>query len=311
MKINKIFALIALGALFCGCDQKLPYDLEGTEHGVVISISKVPGTDGILSTDMNSGNYKVKLDLPIYQGDYSMFEEAQVMAVYTDGNRNKKSAIIAEGIKSFPDTVKIDIKDVASKLGISTINVGDKIEYTPCYTLKSGTQVNGWSKLGGFNNTSFTSWKLEDGSSFSYRASYTAFAPLQLDKFQGDDIPFSMDGGDEGSMKVSQVNNKPEAKWIPAGANVEDLVGLKFEGDFWFGGDSFTIWINKADYSLIIPDQIMCPGFTYGSYGTFDAYMVSCDGEIDTLYNTIEFTFGTKWDKYSFGGDTVIFEFPR
>ena len=92
MKINKIFAMIALGALFCGCDQKLPYDLEGTEHGVVISISKVPGSDGILSTDINSGNYKVRLDVPVYQGDYSMLEDAQIMAVYTDGNKKNKSA---------------------------------------------------------------------------------------------------------------------------------------------------------------------------------------------------------------------------
>lgn len=312
MKIIKIFAMIALGALFCGCDQKLPYDLEGTEHGVVISISKVPGSDGILSTDMNSGNYKVMLDVPVYQGDYSMLEDAQIMAVYTGVDKSKKSAIVAEGIKAFPDTVKLNIKDVASKLGISEINVGDKIEYTPCYTLKSGTQVNGWSELGGFNNTNFTSWKLADGSSVSYRVSYKAYAPLQINKFKGNAVPFEMEGGDTGVMKVTQVEDKPAAVWIPAGTTEENLIGLKFEGDFWFGGDSFIIWINTADYSLIIPDQIICPEFEYPGYGKYDAYIVECYGEIDTLFNTLTFYFNTAWGKYShgvFGNDVVTFTF--
>jgi len=309
MKINKIFAMIALTALFCGCDQKLPYDLEGTEHGVIISISKVAETSLILSTDMNSGNYQVKLDVPVYQGDYSMLEEAQVMAVYTGADKSKKSAIVAEGITSFPTIVKLDIKDVASKLGISAINVGDKIEYTPCYTLKSGLQVNGWSEVAGFNNKNFTSWKLEDGSNVSYRVSYTAFAPFQQDLFKGTAIPFVMEGGDTGTMDVTQVNDKPEAKWIPAGVTNDNLFGLHFAGDFWFCPDEFTLWINMTDFSVIIPDQVVYPGFTYGTYGTYDAEIVSCSGEMDTLNNTITFTFGTSWGPYSFGGDTVTFQF--
>ena len=308
MKINKIFAMIALGALFCGCDQKLPYDLEGTEHGVVISISKVPGSDGILSTDMNSGNYKVKLDLPIYQGDYSMFEEAQVMAVYTDGNRNKKSAIIAEGIKSFPDTVKIDIKDVASKLGISTINVGDKIEYTPCYTLKSGTQVNGWSELGGFNNTNFTSWKLADGSPVAYRVSYTAFAPFYKEHYKGDAVPYTTLGGDEGTVKVTQIDEKPAAEWIPAGVTEDDLVGLKIEGDIWCGGDTFKVWINTTDFTVIVPDQVIRTGFTL-SPGTFDCEITNGEGEVDTLAETVTFYFYSVWGIYTLGDDTITIQF--
>lgn len=309
MKINKIFALIALGALFCSCDQKLPYDLEGTKHGVLISISKVQGTSGILSTDMNAGDYQVKLDLPIYQGDYSMLEDAQVMAVYTGIDKSKKSAIVAEGIKSFPATVKIDIKDVASKLGINTINVGDKIEYTPCYTLKDGFQVNGWSELTGFNNKNFSSWKLEDGSSFAYRVSYTAFAPLQQDKFQGNSIPIV---GTEYTVKVTQITDKPEASWIPAGISESDLFGLKFEGPIWYDEDVVKMWINLTDYSLIIPDQVVAPSWTYpyGDYGTYDGYLVGCEGEIDTLNNTITFSFDSKWGPYGLGGDVVVFQFP-
>lgn len=312
MKINKIFAMIALGALFCGCDQKLPYDLEGTEHGVVISISKVPGSDGVLSTDINSGNYKVRLDVPVYQGDYSMLEDAQIMAVFTGVDKSKKSAIVADGIKAFPAEVDIDIKAVVAKLGISGIEVGDRIEYTPCYTLKSGTQVNGWSELGGFNNTNFTPWKLADGSSVSYRVSYKAYAPLQINKFQGDAVPFEMEGGDTGVMKVTQVEDKPAADWIPAGTTAADLVGLKFEGDFWFWPDSFMIWINTLDYSVIIPDQVIYPEFEYPGLGAHDAYIVECYGEIDTLFNTLTFYFNTAWGDYShgvFGNDVVTFTF--
>ena len=313
MKINKIFAMIALGALFCSCDQKLPYDLEGTKHGVLISISKVQGTSGILSTDMNAGNYQVKLDLPIYQGDYSMLEDAQIMAVYTGVDKTKKSAIVAEGIKAFPDTVKLNIKDVASKLGISEINVGDKIEYTPCYTLKDGLQVNGWSELTGFNNKNFSSWKLEDGSSFAYRVSYTAFAPLQLDKFQCDTVKI-IGGNPDVNIKVAQIDSIPDAAWIPAGTLEDDLVALNFVGDIFYGeddpaDDSILMWINLQDYSLIIPDQVVIPNWTYAGM-TFDAQMLAFEGELDTLYNTITISFSTRWGPYTFGDGEVSFQFP-
>ena len=72
------------------------------------------------------------------------------------------------------------------------------------------------------------------------------------------------------------------------------------------------MWINLTDYSLIIPDQVVAPSWTYpyGDYGTYDGYLVGCEGEIDTLNNTITFSFDSKWGPYGLGGDVVVFQFP-
>ena len=307
MKTNKLIALLGVAVVMSSCSkQDLPYDLEGTEHGVAISISKVPGSDLILSTDMSTGDYKLLLSIPEQQGDISMLQEAQVMAVYTDGAKNKKSAIVSTGITSFPATVTVNIADACAKLGVSTINVGDRVEFTPCTTLKSGTQVNGWSELGGFNNTYFSAWTLEDGSTFSYRVAYTAFAPFQKDKFQGPAVPWS-DGKDSGTAKVTQIAEYPSD--LPAGVTESDLVGLQVEGDIWFGGDVFKMWINTLDYTLVMPDHIIRKDYTYGTYGTYDGEATSCEGEVDTLNNTLSFYFYSVWGPYAFGDATITLKF--
>jgi len=313
MKTTKIlmaaFAVLALAS----CNkQDLPYDLAGTEHSVVINISKVAGTSTTLSTDMNDGNYQVLLTIPAQQGDYSMLKEAQVMGVYTDGNKNKKAAIVASGITTFPATVKIDIKDACSKLGISEIAIGDRLEFTPCHTLKSGTQVNGWSELTGFNNQAFTGWEMENGSAFSFRVAYTAFAPFHKEKFQGDAVPFTWSDGSSDYCKVTQISDMPNAAIMSAaGVTESDLVGLRVEGDIWAGGDVFTLWINTQDYTLIMPDHIIAPNFTYGAYGTYDMYATKCEGEVDTLNNELWFYFYSVWGPYSFGSDIITIYFPK
>jgi hypothetical protein len=308
MKTNKISIAFALASVvFTACQQKLPYDLQGTEHGVVIDIRKVQGASTTLSTDMNDGDYKVLLTIPEQQGDYSMLKEAQIMAIYTDGAKNKKSAKVVTGIKEFPYTATINIADACSKLGVSTIEIGDRIEFTPCVTLNSGTQVDGWSELGGFNNTIFTGWQLPNGP-FSYRVAYTAFAPFNKDAFKGDAIPWS-DGTNSDVCKVTQITELPQESSIPSGVTAADLVGLKVEGDIWFGGDTFTLWINTQDYTLIMPDQVICPDFTYGTYGTYDGMATQCEGEVDTLNNSLWFYFYSVWGPYSFGDGTITLQF--
>lgn len=310
MKTNRIIALAAAIVAVCACGkQELPYDLAGTEHGVVINIRKVIGTSMTLSTDLNSSNYQVELSIPPQQGDYSMLKEAQLMAVYTGADKTKKAAKVEEGITSFPHTSSIDIKDVCSKLGLTAIAVGDRIEFTPCVTLKSGTQVDGWTELTGFNNTVFTSWQLEDGP-LSYRVAYTAFAPFQKEKFQGPAIPWT-DGKYSGTFNVTQITDLPGDDWMPKGVTAADLVGLKLVGPFWFEGpgEQIVMWINTQDYTLIIPDQVICPGFTYGSYGTYDGEVAYCEGEVDTLNNTLTFYFYSVWGPYSFGDDTLMLQF--
>lgn len=305
MKTNRIIALALAAMAICACGkQELPYDLEGTEHGVVLNIRKAVGTSTTLSTDMNDGDYQVVISVAEQQGDYSMLKEAQLMAVYTDGAKNKKSAKVITGITEFPYTAKINISDACAKLGVSTINVGDRIEFTPCVTLKSGTQIDGWTEYTGFNNIAFTSWQQKDGP-LTYRVAYTAFAPFQKDKFQGNAVNFTDDSGYSDVCKVTQIADLPDAEWIPNGVTAADLVGLKVEGDIWFGGDTFLIWINTQDYTLIVPDQVICPSFSYGSYGTYDGEMAYGEGEVDTLNNSLWFYFYSIWGPYSFG-DAVI-----
>lgn len=297
MKYNKLFAIVGSILALAACnDQKLPYDLDGVERGVIINIAKVAGTSTTLSTDMNDGNYQVELSVPdYYQGDMSMFKEAQLMAVYTDGAKQTKAAHVVEGITSFPATINIDIKDVCSKLGVSEIAVGDRVEFTPCYTLQSGTQVEGWTPLTRFNNTRFT-WMLEDGSNYTYRVAYTAFAPFYKEHYQGEAVPTSYL-----PVSVKQIDELPDAAWIPKGVTADDLVGLLIEGDIWFEPDAIKLWINTQDFTLIMPDQVISPNYAYGSYGTYDGSFRDGAGEVDTLNEVLSFSFYSIWGPYSFG----------
>lgn len=288
MKFNKFVAIMGLAVAVCACENELPYDLDGVEHGVAINIQKVAGSSTTLSTNVNEGDYRMLLEYSDYQGDHSMLKEVQLMAVYTDGNKNKKSAIVVSGITSLPATVTVDIKAACAKMGISSLNVGDRMEFTPCYTLKSGTQVNGWNELSGFNNTSFNG--LSQGeATFQYRVSYSAFAPFYKEKFEGTK-PFVSDSGDAGMCEITQITDLPDASLIPHGVSPEELVGLKIVGDFWFYPDEFVMWINTQDYTLIIPDQVINADFEMAGYPKEDGgFVEDCTGEVNTLTNEISF----------------------
>lgn len=305
MKNYRILATFLVLAALTGCDkQKLPYDLDGVEKGVVINIHKPEGVGAAMSTD-KSDVFSIILDIPEQQGDWSMLKEAYLTAVYTHEGK-KTSAAVTEGVKEFPCTLQVKISDVCTKLGVSTLSVGDRIEFTPSYVLNSGTEVKGWTSLGGFNNTTFTGWKMADGSTFSYRVSYTAFAPFVKAHFLGTG---TLNDGYDTPVTITEITELPDASDIPAGVPADKLIGLKLEGDIFFGGDVFKMWINTLDYTLIIPDQVICPNFTFGSYGTYDAQAVDCEGEIDTLNETINFYFNTSWGPYGFGdADCVIYD---
>lgn len=301
MKIYKIVSVLLISAVLTGCSQKLPYDLDGVEKGVVINISKPLGAAAAMQTD-RSDVFDVILNIPSQQGDWSMLDKAFLTAVYTH-NGEKISADLDETVKEFPCTLKVKLSDVCAKLGLSgDLSVGDRIEFTPSYTLKSGTTVRGWSTLVGFNNTAFSGWKMEDGSSYSYRIAYTAFAPFVKEDFIGTG---TLNDGYYTQVTITEISEKPDAKWIPNGVSAENLIGLKIDGDIWFGGDCIKVWINKLDYTLIVPDQVICPGFTYGSYGTYDGEMEDGSGEIDTLNKTISFYLYSVWGPYSFGDATL------
>lgn len=301
MKSYKIVSALFVAAALTGCSQKLPYDLDGVEKGVVINIHKPLGAAAAMQQD-KSDVFDVILDIPWQQGDWSMLDKAFLTAVYTH-NGEKTSADLDETVTEFPCTLKVKISDVCAKLGVSgDLSVGDRIEFTPSYTLKSGTTVKGWTSLIGFNNTPFSGWEMEDGSSYSYRIAYTAFAPFDKADFIGTG---TLDDGYDTQVTITEISEKPDAKWIPAGVAEDKLIGLQLDGDIWYGGDRIKVWINTLDYTLIVPDQVICTGFTYGTYGTYDGEIADGDGEIDTLNKTITFYLYSVWGPYSLGDATL------
>lgn len=319
MKHTSLIAVFCCILALAACSkQQLPYDLEGVERGVAIAIYKVPGTSQVLNENLDEGDYQIELVVPEYfQGDMSMLKEAQLMAVHTDINGSKNSAYVVDGIKEFPVTLKLDIKDVCYKLGMTKIVVGDRIEFVPSYTLKSGTQVDGWSPVIGFNNTRFT-WTLDDGKSFQYRVSYTAFAPFYKEHYKGKGQYELLDSGDEygdgfGDAIVTQIDETPDAELLPEGVTVDKLVGLKIDCDIpntWFGEMTFKMWINTLDFTIIMPDQVTC-FFEMPPYGAYDVELISCRGEVDTLNETIDFYWDTSWGPYGFGSETMRISFPK
>ena len=300
MKNYKIVSALFFVAALTGCSQKLPYDLDGVEKGVVINIHKPLGAAAAMQQD-KSDVFDVILDIPSQQGDWSMLDKAFLTAVYTH-NGEKTAADLDEVVTEFPCTLKVKISDVCAKLGLSgDLSVGDRIEFTPSYTLKSGTTVRGWTSLIGFNNKTFSAWKMEDGSSYSYRIAYTAFAPFDKADFIGTGTL------DEGSspVTITEISEKPDAAWIPTGVTEDKLIGLQLDGDIWYGGDRIKVWINTLDYTLIVPDQVICKNFTLGSYGTYDGKIEDGEGEIDTLNKTIKFYIYSVWGPYSLGDGTL------
>lgn len=301
MKNYKIVSALFFVAALTGCSQKLPYDLDGVEKGVVINIHKPLGAAAAMQQD-KSDVFDVILDIPSQQGDWSMLDKAFLTAVYTH-NGEKTAADLDEVVTEFPCTLKVKISDVCAKLGLSgDLSVGDRIEFTPSYTLKSGTTVRGWTSLIGFNNKTFSGWKMEDDSSYSYRIAYTAFAPFDKADFIGTG---TLD--DEGSspVTITEISEKPDAAWIPTGVTEDKLIGLQLDGDIWYGGDRIKVWINTLDYTLIVPDQVIRKDFTYGTLGTYDGKIEDGEGEIDTLNKTIKFYIYSVWGPYSFGDGTL------
>ncbi len=277
-------AATALATLVSCSKQNLPYDLEGVEKTVVISINKPAGSSAVLHQD-KSDEFEMTLTLSQFQGDVSMLKEAQVSAVYTHGSE-KKFAHIVTGITSFPTTVKVKMSDVCTKMGISEIATGDKIEFTPSHTLNNGTQVDGWNKYAGFNNTYYSAWTDTEGKAVSYKISFTSFAPYDLNDYLGN---FFVDGDPSvGGVVISALDEYPDPSCLPAGITNDDLDGIFLDGSLngWFwGGDVLKAWINKKDYTLIIPDQTIVPN----GYGPgLDVVVSSASGELDTMTHTIK-----------------------
>ena len=329
MKLRKsLIALAALPLFVISCDkQELPYDLEGVTHTFGISVEKVTTADLLLGAGTTDGNYKVALSVPEHMGDYTTyFKEAELLCVYTpaDGS-GVKSAVAATGIKNLPCEVTIDMVALCENLGITAPAIGDKMQFTTNIIHKDGTLVPGWTETMGFNfmNPTF--------ASFSY-ATYSAAAPLDVALYEGLDgktIKFTESLGTSGEASYGALvtllteDEITEAGVVKAGFTAADYIGLKLTYN-WYGfgvNCNYCIFINKKDYSVSAPTQIVGDvsayiilNYIFGvDYGPGQFEFENFIGELDTQTNVLTFQHAA-WVNVSvgsgsFGSDAYKVEF--
>ena len=333
MKLRKsLIALAALPLFVISCDkQELPYDLEGVTHTFGISVEKVTTADLLLRADTTAGNYKVALSVPEYMGDYTTyFKEAELLCVYTPASGDTVySAVAATGIKNLPCEVTIDMAGLCENLGITAPAIGDKMQFTTNIIHKDGTLVPGWTPEMGFNfmNPTF--------ASFNY-ATYSAAAPLNVALYEGlngKTIQFTESLGGEyeatygALVTLLSEDEITEAGVVKAGFTAADYIGLKLTYNWYDYGYNcnYCIYINKKDYSVSAPEQVVAvtdPNFVYnvvygyGDAGNFVFY--GFNGELDTQTNILTMTHNADWDitvgpytgsYLGFGGDLYKIEF--
>ena len=291
MKIAKILITLCIAFALIGCKQELPYPLDDVQKGVLIDIAKTPKTDMTLSAGVLEGDISVTLNIPWQQGDYSNLKEVELMCIYIPANGAVQSVIYKRGISLFPTTINIDMEEICMLLGIQYPEIGDKMDFVPNVILKSGLIIPGWNPITGtYNNTAFTGWQVDFGNgprAYSYRARYTAYAPFYQDHYQGWAVCY--EDGDDYDVFVVQTDELPNP--MPPGATSDDICCLVIE-DIWDYGCSLKLWINKLDFSLIIPVQDMHWAYPYaGPYYGRSIWMYQVvSSEIDTLNEVISFT---------------------
>lgn len=324
MKLSKLFIAAVLPLFIVGCDkQELPYDLEGVTHSIAVSVSKQVGSDLLLSAGSTEGKYALELALPANQGEYqSFFKEAQILCVFTEKGKPTRSVVVKEGITSLPATVDLNLADVCVKLGIEAPQLGDKMEFTVNVVHKDGTVVPGWTELMGYNNRNVTYLQMEDGSKYNYCATYAAYAPLDLTKFVERTVTFTESVGSPYQASydaaVSILAEIPEDV-IMAGFTKDDYIGMKLTFDWYGYGQNveYCIYINKKDYSVSAPTQMVyekfyLEGYTE-AYGDGNLIFKAFNGALDTEKNIISYTATADWEcaagVLSFGADNFVIQF--
>lgn len=323
MKFSKLFIAAALPLFIASCEQELPYDLEGVTQSFAVSINKAVGSDLLLSAGSTEGNYKLVLEVPANQGNYeSFFKEAQILCVFTAKGEAPTSAVVAEGVTSFPATVTLNLADVCDELGIEAPQLGDKMEFTTNIMHKDGTVVPGWTEVMGFNNRNVTYLQMEDGSKYNYCATYAAYAPLDLTKYVDGTVTFTESVGSPYEYTydaaVTVLTEIPE-NVVMAGFTKEDYLGMKLTFDWYGMGQNidYCIYLNKKDYSVSAPDQNVSENWTYPYYTSAYGYgilkFLSFNGSLDTETNIIKYTATAHWivsaGTLNFGADNYTIQF--
>lgn len=296
-KIYLAFMTLSLLFVAMSCDKDLPYPIDEVKRGVVIDLSRIPGTDGVLSDGLTDGDYKIKLTIPKQQGDYSFMKHAQLLAVLQGTDGKYKSVVVVDNITEFPVELNIDIADVYKKFGLETPKLGENLTFTTNTVLNDGAVIEGWDPIIGFNNKAFSGWQV-DGRAYSYSVRYPVACFFDDDPITGTFIgSFKMTetsqyGNDSYDVTLSHNPNLPDAKDIPVGVTASNLFGIDISPispNIWAPGkDSITVWFNSEDHSLIIPDQDS--GDTYGPNAIKILWSNIVNVSVSTCTQSIKFT---------------------
>ena len=282
------FAFITLSLLFIAtsCDKDLPYPIDEVKRGVVIDVVRVPGTDGILSDGLTTGNYKIKLAIPEQQGDYSFMKEAQLLAVMEGVDGKLKSQVVMDNITEFPKEVIIDVGDVYSKFGLTTPSLGETIYFTTNTVLKDDFVIPGWDQVIGFNNKAFAGWRV-DGRAYSYNVRYSVACELVLDDFVGTNTVY-LDGLFGGTYSVNIVK-------------VSDTE-LSVEGLFYGEAESaLNIKVDPTDHSISIAKQMLKADALSWFGNPYTNFSLAGGGTMNACETSFSFTAEGTVDQGSFG----------
>ena len=271
MKKIYLYAFAAIMFLgVAGCNIELPYPIDEVRRGVVIDVSRVPGSDGLLGED-GVGDYRLRLTIPFQQGDFSMMSHAQLLAVLRDVTGATTSRVVVDNITDFrPVTVRVngrdsltrehsidltlDMLDVYSRFGKTNPTAGEVLNFTVNAVLHNGDVIPGWTQHSGINNRGrMLSWRFGvPERSFSPSVEFAVLCSIDPDIFTG---TFEVVAGAQTyTAQLTRTSVMPTP--MPTGVNPNYVVGIEIS-QMWSGAAAVgflpaaVIWINLEDFSPI------------------------------------------------------------
>lgn len=254
-RISILIGLVAVLSIFNSCDKDMPYDLDEISRGALIDVSKIEGTDlyiDALAVETPSLGMRLQM---VPEGEGS-FDYLQLVVVY---NRDV-SYIVGDNITALPTEITVDMDQVLDLIGNDWVAPGESYDFTVNVVLDNGMVIKGWSKETGFNNTPFSGWRFE-GRPYSSAARYAVQCSFQYEEWDSDVNDFLVDemsnfGPATYPVTLEHLDELPDE--IPDGVDAENLRGLVIY-DLWSGGSATRVWVNIADFSMVIPDQNVLP----------------------------------------------------
>lgn len=288
-KIYLVFITLSLLFVATSCDKDLPYPIDDVKRGVVIDVVRVPGTDGILSDGLTTGNYKINLSIPEQQGDYSFLKEAQLLAVMEGVDGELKSQVVMDNITEFPQEITIDVGDVYSKFGLTTPSLGETVYFTTNTVLKDDVVIPGWNQIMGFNNKAFAGWNV-DGRAYSYNVRYSVACELVLDDYVGTNTVYvdQWDGGGY-TVEITKISDTElsVAGMFNGAADIDKPMIIK---------------VDPTDHSILIPKQILVANPVWWAGNPYKDFSLAGSGTMNACETSFSFTAEATVDAGSFGG---------